>query len=103
MKKLLITSLLLVSSSVFAQQAAPEAGPKIEGGVKMNIVAKDTLNAAVGTDSSASQSIGAVESGDIKGGVNLNIGSVDSLDAAVGTGSCADQQIGTIGKASSCK
>lgn len=102
MKKLLITSLLLMSTSVIAQQAAP-AGPKIQGGVDMKIIANTDLNAAVGTESSASQAIGAIESGDIKGGVDMKIIANEDLNAAVGTKSCADQQIGTIGKSSSCK
>ena len=97
MKKLLI-ALSLVSISALAQQ-----GPTIEGGVQMNVEAAQNLNAAVGNESSASQSIGAIESGKIKGDVEMTISAEENLNAAVGNKSCADQQIGTIGKASSCK
>lgn len=97
MKKMLLL-LSLASLSAFAQQ-----GPAITGGVEVTIEAAQNLNAAVGNESSASQAIGAVESGTIKGDLALTISAEQNLNAAVGNKSCADQQIGTIGKASSCK
>jgi len=102
MKKILFVCLLALSAGVHAQTAAP-AGPTITGGVEMNIESAQNLNAAVGNESSASQSVGAIESGTIKGDVELGISAEENLNAAVGNKSCADQQIGTIGKASSCK
>ena len=97
MKKLTL-ALALLPLFAYAQQ-----GPNITGGVEMTIEAAQNLNAAVGNESSASQSIGAIESGNIKGDVAITISAEENLNAAVGNKACADQQIGTIGKASSCK
>lgn len=99
MKKIVATSLLVLSASAFAQGA----GPSIDGEVKMKIEALQNLNAAVGNESSASQAIGAIESGNIKGGIDMVISAEQNLNAAVGNKACSDQQIGTIGKGSSCK
>lgn len=102
MKTFKSASILLALLSC-AGLAIAQQGPTIEGKVEMNIKATENLNAAVGNESTASQSVGAIESGNIKGGVEMDIMATENLNAAVGNKSCADQQIGTIGKASSCK
>lgn len=100
MRKLLITATaMFLAFQVQAQQA----GPDIKGDVKMNINAAKNLNAAVGNETTASQAIGAIESGTIKGNTDMKINTTENLNAAVGNESCADQQIGTIGKKSTCK
>lgn len=77
-------------------------GPKIIGGVEMTVEAAGVVNAAIGDGSSASQSIGAIESGNIDGNLLMTIGANAAVNASIGKGTCADQQIGTIGKKSTC-
>lgn len=96
----ILLALLSCAGLAMAQQ---QQGPDIEGNVKMTIESAQNLNAAVGNESTASQAIGAIESGSIKGDLTMTIEAQQNLNAAVGNKSCADQQIGTIGKASSCK
>lgn len=102
MRKLLITAAaMFLALQVQAQQQ--QAGPDVKGNIKMDINAAKNLNAAVGNETTASQAVGAIESGTIKGDTTMKINAAENLDAAVGNKSCADQQIGTIGKKSTCK
>lgn len=81
---------------------AQDDGPTIEGSVELNVEAAEDINAAVGNDARASQSVGAIESGSIDGNIEMGISAEQDINAAVGNDSCADQQIGTIGKKTSC-
>lgn len=75
---------------------------KIEGGVDMDIAATGTINASIGKDSVAAQSVGAIESGDLEGDIILGVVATDDVNAAIGDGACAQQEIGTIGKSDTC-
>jgi hypothetical protein len=99
MKKIILSLLLMVSTYAYAQQE----GPTIDGGLQMTVTSTGNINASVGKDTTASQAIGAIESGNIKGDLTMTVTAEGNINAAVGDGSCADQQIGTIGKKSSCK
>ena len=93
--------MVLISVSLFAV-AAEEPELKIEGGVQLDVSAELDVNASIGKDSIASQSIGAIESGDLQGDIQVGVEAASDVNAAIGDGACADQQIGTIGKKSSC-
>lgn len=101
MRKLLITTAAIFLA--FQVQAQEKAGPEITGNIKLDITAVKNLNAAVGNETTASQAVGAIESGTIKGDTDMKINAAENLNAAVGNKSCADQQIGTVGKKSTCK
>lgn len=98
MKILGITVLMSVAFWVNAEE--PELS--IDGAVEMNITANQMVNASIGVDSTASQAVGAIESGDLSGEIEIGIQASQDVNAAIGDGACADQQIGTIGKKSSC-
>ena len=99
MKYLVAVVLMCVS---FFSMAEDEPALKIEGGMELGVVADGDINASIGKDSIASQSIGAVESGDLEGEFAVDVEAGADINAAIGDGACADQQIGTIGKKSSC-
>ena len=99
MKYLVI--MVLMSVSLFAN-AAEEPELKIECAVQLDVSAELDVNASIGKDSIASQSIGAIESGDLQGDIQVGVEAASDVNAAIGDGACADQQIGTIGKKSSC-
>ena len=98
MKILGITVLMSVAFWVNAEE--PELS--IDGAAQMNIAANQMVNASIGVDSTASQAVGAIESGDLSGEIEIGIQASQDVNAAIGDGACADQQIGTIGKKSSC-
>ena len=99
MKKLTFVLMVLVAPWIMAQDSD---GPTIEGGVQMNISAEGDINAAVGNEANASQSVGAIESGNIVGDIEMGVEGAGDINAAVGNECCADQQVGTIGKKSTC-
>ena len=98
MKILGITVLMSIAFWVNAEE--PELS--IDGAAQMNITANQMVNASIGVDSTASQAVGAIESGDLSGEIEIGIQASQDVNAAIGDGACADQQIGTIGKKSSC-
>tara|TARA_B110000902_G_scaffold225980_1_gene264319 strand:- start:585 stop:854 length:270 start_codon:yes stop_codon:yes gene_type:complete len=75
---------------------------KIDGGVQMDVSAEQDVNASIGKDSIAAQSIGAIESGDLSGDIQIGVEAAEDVNAAIGDGACAQQEIGTIGKKDSC-
>ena len=103
MKKILSLSILglsLVSFSALAQDTS--TGPTIEGGVEMNISAEQDVSAAIGNKSSATQEIGAIDSGSIEGNTEMAVEAAEDVSAAIGNKSCSDQKIGTIGAKNAC-
>ena len=103
MKKFLtlVTAVLALPFAI-----AQDDGPKIEGTVEQTVTLEGggLINAAVGKDTSASQSVESVESGDITGNITqtVTMGEGGAVNAAVGDESCADQSIASIGKKTSC-
>mgnify|MGYP006089185153 CR=1 len=96
MKILLVAMLMCVSFFAVAQDL------KIDGGVQMDVSAEQDVNASIGKDSIAAQSIGAIESGDLSGDIQIGVEAAEDVNAAIGDGACAQQEIGTIGKKDSC-
>ena len=96
MKILLVAMLMCVSFFAVAQDL------KIEGGVTMDVTADQVVNASIGKDSVAAQSIGAIESGDLEGDIGVIVVATEDVNAAIGDGACAQQEIGTIGKKDTC-
>ena len=96
MKLLLVSMLMCVSFFAVAQDL------KIDGGVQMDVSAEQDVNASIGKDSIAAQSIGAIESGDLSGDIQIGVEAAEDVNAAIGDGACAPQEIGTIGKKDSC-
>jgi hypothetical protein len=68
----------------------------------MDVSAEQDVNASIGKDSIAAQSIGAIESGDLSGDIQIGVEAAEDVNAAIGDGACAQQEIGTIGKKDSC-
>ena len=98
--KYLVAAIVMCVS--FFAMAEDEPALKIEGGMELGVLADGDINASIGKDSIATQSIGAVESGDLEGQFAVDVQAGGDINAAIGDGACADQQIGTIGKKSSC-
>ena len=98
MKKLFSIAILFLCPFVIAD----DDGPMIDGGLQMTVTGSEDINAAVGVDSTASQTMGAIESGTLSGDTTLTVTGTGDIDAAVGDKACADQQMGTIGKKSAC-
>jgi len=96
MKVLLVPIFMCVSFFAVAQDLS------IDGGVQMDISAEQDVNASIGKDSIAAQSIGAIESGDLEGDIQIGVEAAEDVNAAIGDGACAQQEIGTIGKKDSC-
>ncbi len=98
MKKLglLATAMLFSIGSSYAQD------PTIEGGVELNISAEQDVSAAIGNESSATQEIGAIDSGNIEGNTAITIEAAEDVSAAIGNKACSDQKIGTIGATNAC-
>ena len=96
MKILLVAMLMCVSFFAVAQDL------KIDGGVQMDVSAEQDVNASIGKDSIAAQSIGAIESGDLSGDIQIGVEAAEDVNADIGDGACAQQEIGTIGKKDSC-
>ncbi len=92
-------ALTLVSFSATAQDSD---GPTIEGGVQMNISAEQDVSAAIGNKSSATQEIGAIDSGTIEGDTEIAVEAAEDVSAAIGNKACSDQKIGTIGAKNAC-
>lgn len=93
-------ALALASFSAVAQDSS--SGPTIEGGVEMNISAEQDVSAAIGNKSSATQEIGAIDSGSIEGNTEMAVEAAEDVSAAIGNKSCSDQKIGTIGAKNAC-
>ena len=102
MKKLLTASVLSLSLMSFSAIAADDDGPTIEGGVQMNISAEQDVSAAIGESSSATQEIGAIDSGTISGDTEILVEAAEDVSAAIGDKACSDQKIGTIGAKAAC-
>jgi hypothetical protein len=98
--KYLVAAILMCVS--FFAMAEDEPALKIDGNMELGVLADGDINASIGKDSIATQSIGAVESGDLEGQFAVDVQAGGDINAAIGDGACADQQIGTIGKKSSC-
>mgnify|MGYP007063819876 CR=1 FL=1 len=98
MKKLFSIAILFLCPFVIAE----DDGPTIEGGVQMTVTGTEDINAAVGLESSASQTLGAIESGTLSGDTTMTVTGTEDINAAVGDKACADQQMGTIGKKATC-
>ncbi|MGB1539703.1 MAG: hypothetical protein ACPG80_01975 [Rickettsiales bacterium] len=91
---------MTASAMLFAGAALAEdapGGPKIKGGVEMNIEAGEDISAAVGNKSTAAQELGDINAGDITGDVEMGIAADGDIAAAVGNESCASQKVGSIG------
>ena len=103
MKKILLAAALGLSFGSFAATAQDATeGPKIEGGVEMNISAEQDVSAAIGNESSATQEIGAIDSGSIEGNTEMAVEAAEDVSAAIGNKACSDQKIGTIGAKNAC-
>lgn len=104
MKKILAASVLGLTMVSFAAFAADETtdGPNIEGGVQLNISAEQDVSAAIGNQSSATQEIGAIDSGTIAGDTEIAVEAAEDVSAAIGNKACSDQKIGTIGAKGAC-
>lgn len=103
MKTIFAASVLGVSLMSFAVVAQDSSsGPTIEGGVEMNISAEQDVSAAIGNQSSATQEIGAIDSGSIEGNTEIAVEAAEDVSAAIGNKSCSDQKIGTIGATNAC-
>ncbi len=75
----------------------------IDGGaVEMNIEAAENVTAAIGNESSATQEIGAIDSGKIDNEVEIGIVANENVSAAIGNKTCTDQKIGAIGSSNAC-
>ncbi|MDV7338442.1 hypothetical protein RYZ26_02455 [Terasakiella sp. A23] len=101
MMKLFAASALALSLVSFSAIAQDE-GPTIEGGVQLNISAEEDVSAAIGNKSSATQEIGAIDSGTIEGDTEIAVEAAQDVSAAIGNKSCSDQKIGTIGAKNAC-
>ncbi len=103
MKKVFVASVLGLSLVSFAASAQDDStGPQIEGGVEMNISAEQDVSAAIGNQSSATQEIGAIDSGSIEGNTEMAVEAAEDVSAAIGNKACSDQKIGTIGAKNAC-
>jgi len=103
MKKLLTASVLGLALMSFSAMAADDdKGPTIEGGVQMNISAEQDVSAAIGNESSATQEIGAIDTGTISGDTEIAVEAAEDVSAAIGNKACSDQKIGTIGAKGAC-
>ena len=87
---------VLMSVALWVNAEEPELS--IDGAVEMNITANQMVNASIGVDSTASQAVGAIESGDLSGEIEIGIQASQDDNAEIADGASADQQIGTIGK-----
>ena len=96
----------LVISAAFAfgtaQAQDATEGPTIEGGVQLNISAEENVSAAIGNQSSATQEIGSIDSGNIAGDTEIAVEAAQNVSAAIGNKACSDQKIGTIGATNAC-
>ena len=90
-----------MTTSAYAQAA--QDGPTIGKMENVKIVADGVMNAATGLDSSTTQNIGSVESGNITQLSGLDVGAGNAMNAATGQGTCADQSIGSIGHKTACE
>ena len=102
MKKIFAATTLAFALASFTAVAQDSTGPTIEGGVEMNISAEQDVSAAIGNQSSATQEIGAIDSGTIEGNTEMAIEAAEDVSAAIGNKSCSDQKIGTIGASNAC-
>lgn len=99
MKKLALACLTVgffITGPVLAEDA-PEDGPKIKGGVQMNVEAGQDVSAAIGNEAEAEQELGAIDSGEISGDIEDTVVADEDVSAAIGNKSTAKQKVGTIG------
>ena len=105
MKSILIAgvSALAFASAAWAEDA-PTDGPTINGGVQLNVEAAEDISAAIGNESTASQELGDINSGNITGDVEDTVAADQDISAAIGNKACSSQKVGSIGgKGSDCE
>lgn len=105
MKSFVITglSVLALAGAAWAEEA-PSDGPTIDGGVELNVEAAEDISAAIGNESTASQEIGDINSGNITGDVEEAVSAEGDISAAIGNKACSSQKVGSIGgKGSDCE
>lgn len=93
---------VLAAAAVFSIGSAYAQDPTIEGAVEINVEAAENVAAAIGNESSATQEIGAIDSGNIEGETEIGIVANENVSAAIGNKACTDQKIGTIGSSAAC-
>jgi hypothetical protein len=103
MKKLTFVAIALALTSTAAlANNAPSGGPVLDGATEIMINDVQTVNAAIGNESSATQEIMAVDAGNVTGDLTLEATAIDAVDAAIGNEACSDQKIGTVGSTKAC-
>lgn len=104
MKLITLASILTLGLSGAAFAADAPDGPTINGGVQMNVEAAEDISAAIGNESTASQELGNINSGNITGDIEMGVAADQDISAAIGNKACASQKVGSIGgKGSDCE
>jgi len=102
MKKIFTATIMGMAFMSFAAFADDSDGPTIDGAVEQTITATDDIAAAIGDESSATQEIGTIDSGNLEGEIAQTVIATDDIAASIGEKTCVDQKIGTIGSKNAC-
>ena len=94
--------LVMVFISCVASVLADEAptGPEL-GNTNIAVSGEGITSASIGENTTASQEVGSIDSGDIDN-IGIEVEATGDTDAAIGEGSCSEQKIGSVGSQNDC-